>query len=331
LRLRPDLPEVQLAAAFHRYRCYRDYEKARVLLTSVKRALPNNPEALALAAYMDRRQSNWEESTKAFEKASNLDPRNPEVVQELAINYMYLRRYRECLQTCNRLIELKPDDPSFKALKSYAAFLGNADLVSYRAALETLPSSLKEEPYIASWRFMGAVWGRDWSTAKEILSKVPNEESFFPNAGVIVPRGCLDIWLALLQGDHSTMEARYAVARDQLNRKVEANPENAKLISALGLIDAALGHKQQAIQESKRAVEMLPVSKDAFDGPGLVANLAIVYAWTNEKDLAFHELAILINMPGGSAYGELKCDPAWDPLRKDPRFEQAVARLAPHE
>ena len=124
------------------------------------------------------------------------------------------------------------------------------------------------------------------------------------------------------------MEARFESARDQLRQKAEAEPNDAGLISVLGLIDAALGHKQEAMQEARRATEMLPISKDAVEGPPLATKLALVYAWTNEADLAFQQLTTSVNTPAGVHYGELKLDPAWDPIRKDPRFEKLLAQLA---
>src|SRR5260221_2653320 len=127
------------------------------------------------------------------------------------------------------------------------------------------------------------------------------------------------------------MESDFAAAHDQLTRKVDSRPENGALLSALGLIDAALGRKQEAIQEATRAVEMLPISVDAYNGPSFVCNLAAVYALTNEASFAFDQLAILVKTPGGLGYGQLKLDPAWDPLRKDPRFEKLLAQLAPNQ
>lgn len=118
-------------------------------------------------------------------------------------------------------------------------------------------------------------------------------------------------------------------ARDQLNRKVGKNPEDPILLSTLGTIDAALGRKQEAIQEAKRAIETVPISKDGEIGPGLVTNLAIVYELTNELELAFQGLSVSVKTPNGLLYGELKLDPAWDPLRKDPRFDKLLAELAP--
>jgi hypothetical protein len=78
-------------------------------------------------------------------------------------------------------------------------------------------------------------------------------------------------------------------------------------------------------------VEMLPISKDAVDGPGIAQNLVVVYAWTNELDLAFETLAPLAKTPAGVYYGNLKLDPYWEPLRKDPRFDKLLAKLAPRD
>jgi serine/threonine-protein kinase len=95
------------------------------------------------------------------------------------------------------------------------------------------------------------------------------------------------------------------------------------------MVDAALGHKADAIREGRRAVELLPVTKDAIIGAHLVEYLALIYAWTGEKDLAFEQLARAVRMPGHLSYGKLRLDPYWDPLRGDPRFDKIVASLAP--
>ena len=97
------------------------------------------------------------------------------------------------------------------------------------------------------------------------------------------------------------------------------------------LSPAAIGRKQEGIYEAKRAVEMLPISVGAYDGPSFVYNLAAVYALTSEANLAFDQLAIFAKTPGGIGYGELKLDAAWELLRKDPRFDKLLAELAPHD
>jgi serine/threonine-protein kinase len=102
-------------------------------------------------------------------------------------------------------------------------------------------------------------------------------------------------------------------------------------LCVLGLIDAALGRKEEALGEGQRAVELLPVEKDAINGARMIKYLAMIAAWAGEKDLACQQLATVVRYPTSPSYGELKLLPFWDPLRGDPRFEQIVASLAPKE
>ena len=108
-----------------------------------------------------------------------------------------------------------------------------------------------------------------------------------------------------------------------------SQPDYAQGLTILGLIDAGLGRKDDAIREGRRAVELVPVSKDAIDGTDLILNLAVIYAWTGEKDLALKQLAEAAQLPCSLTYGWLRLHPDWDSLRNDPRFEKIVASLAP--
>jgi hypothetical protein len=166
---------------------------------------------------------------------------------------------------------------------------------------------------------------------KEAVEKMKDgeDDGYFAYAGIPVPIGCYSILLGRLQGEQLNAHPEFAKTRDQLSQKALKSPGNAQLLSQLAVIDALLGDKEAAIEQAKRAVEMLPTSKDAVDGPCLLINLAVVYAWTDQLDLAFETLAPLTKTPGGIYYGLLKCDPLWDPLRKDPRFDQLLADLAP--
>ena len=331
LRLRPDLPEIYLTAAFHCYICYRDYEKARVQIAIAKRALPNSADAFALTAYLDRRQGRWAESTKALEEASDLDPLNPEILEQLMNSYGCLRRYRDCERVYDRMIVLMPAETTLQAQKAGEIFEGNADLAGYRAALERLPASARDDLNFLSRRILMAAFARDWTAAKEMLDRSSNTGFYFYNTSWEVPRECLEIWLVHAQRVQPVMEDWAQAGRNRLHQKVEAHPEEPELLSILGMIDAFLGRKAEAIDEGRRAVEMLPISRDALDGPPLVENLAVVYASTNEMTLALQELATLVKIPNGISYGDLKLNPSWDPLRKDPRFEKLLAELAPRD
>ncbi len=117
-----------------------------------------------------------------------------------------------------------------------------------------------------------------------------------------------------------------------MNQKIQKSPQNAApLLSQLAVVDALLDNKEAAVSEAKRAVELFPISKDALRGPRTLVNLAVVYAWTNELNLAFATLDSVTKTPFGIYYGELKLNPIWEPLRKDPRFEKLLAELAPRD
>ena len=330
-RLRPDLPEVHIASAFHLYRCYRNYKRARVQILIAQRTLPNSTDALAVVAYIDRREGRLEDSTKCLERALDLDPGNPEFLRQLAVNYVCLCRNREFEQTYDRVIRLQAEEGRLLMLeKALLMLIAKADLTSWRTAFAELPSPIKHDRRIVSQQFFYSLHSRDWKMAQDILSDDFHEELYFSEVEALVPRHCLQIWLARVRGD-PTMRADFTAARDELYRKAKAFYKDPALLSVLGLIDAALGHAEEGIKEAKCAVEMLPIDQDAWEGPCLVYNLAAVYALTNKLSLAFEQIQILPKTPGGIAYGELKLDPAWDPLREDPRFNDFMAQLAPRE
>jgi serine/threonine protein kinase/Flp pilus assembly protein TadD len=332
LRLKPNLPETHLAAALHLYMCSGDHQGARVHIAIAEQALPNSSEALALSGYLDRRQGHWAESTKALERACNLDPKHSEILLQLTYTYALLNQYRDLQRSLDRLVALDSENPRWKVYMARISFDEKAELSEWRAALEALPSSIKNNEALFTPLMDFAIYSRDWTKARDLVRSSSNEELPFGERGPLIPRICLEIPIAKYQGEHPEMNAEFAAARNQLLRKVEGHPADPKLLSALSLIDAHMGRKQDALQEAKRAVEMLPVSKDALDGPPLVVNLEIVYALTKQPDLAFPALDVSIRTPASSiTYGALKLDPAWDLLRADPRFEKVLAQLAPTE
>jgi serine/threonine protein kinase/Flp pilus assembly protein TadD len=331
LLLRPDLPEVHLAQAKHIYACYRDYDRVRAQISIIQRKLPNNPDAFALAAKIDRRRGLWEDSTKDLEKAVNLDPRNIGFISDLVENYQALRRYREAEKLIDKLVAFEPDKMLFRADKALSPFLERADLASFRSFLESTPPSAQQEMWIVMNRFYFAALEHDWVAAEKILDECSHEELIF-FFDTEVPRGCVEAWLAMVEDGRSRIKPECGLARNQLKQKIDTDPNNPKLLSALAIVDVALGHKDDAIEEAKRAVSLRPISEDALDGPTHVYSLAVVYARTNETDLAFEQLALLAKTSSiWTCYGFFKYEPGFDPIRKDPRFDRLLAQLAPHE
>lgn len=333
--LRPDSPEVHLAEAFHAYICYRDYQTARARLASAERVRPDSAETLLLRAAMDRRQGYWDQSTNGQKNALKLDPKNPECFRQLAYNYFFLRRYRAFEAAMDRLIELEPSKPILVMEKTYAAFAARGDANSLRKVLDSLPGTDSEdEESVQLSRFNNALVSRDWVEAERLLNQnVSGEFPFghFVSPAALIPVACMRAWLDRLRGADPTKEAQVTAARNELARKVSARPEEAYPLSVLAVIDAACHRKEEAIAEAKRALAHLPVSIDAVEGPEIARNLAIVYALTDEADLALHELAILVDTPYGVEYGELKLHPCWDSIRSDTRFEKLLTQLAPRD
>ena len=335
MRLQPDLPEVHLVYAIHLYGVYRDYDRARSELAIARRGLPNDTEAAALEAYMDRRQGRLEKAIQELNEASLRDPRDSVVIADLAITLIFVRQFRAAEQAFDRWIELRPDQPILKAQKpAFTAYLDTGDDALVRSALAALPSSLTEDRNAINLRLVFALVDRDWQLAKQLLDKMKggDDEGYFgygqqPN----VPVGCYSILLARLQGEQPGANASFAETREQLHQKVQRQPGNATLLSQLAVVDALLSDKEVAISEAKHAAEMLPIKQDAIDGPGIQMNLAVVYAWTGDLDLAFATLSSLTKTPGGAYYGYLKRDPYWEPLRQDPRYEKLLGELAPRD
>jgi hypothetical protein len=222
-----------------------------------------------------------------------------------------------------------PDQPLFPVYKAETAWAEKGDLKGVLAAHEAVPPSAKDDVEISWQRLFYQMCARDFAVAGEIISKSPNEEMLF--FGPLVPRRIVALWLELVQGNHPTME-EFGAAREQLYQKVEADRTDPFLLTALALADVALGRKEESIQEGRRAIEMRPISEDAYDGSLIAAYVATVYAWANRSDLAFEQLNILIKVPcHWFNYGDLKTNPGWDPLRKDPRFDKVLAELAPKD
>ena len=153
--------------------------------------------------------------------------------------------------------------------------------------------------------------------------------AFFFSDNVPFNRPFIEGVIARMIKDNEKARSAFTAARAEQEKIVQAQPNYGPALCVLGLIDAGLGRKDDALREGQRAVELLPVEKDAMDGSAMIKYLAMIAAWVGNKDLACEQLAIAIRPPSTVSYGQLKLLPHWDPLRGDPRFEKIVASLAP--
>jgi serine/threonine-protein kinase len=328
-RLRPNSGEAHLALGTHLYFGYRDYDRARGELNLAKKSLPNNPLPFLLAGYVDRRQSRWAESTKNFEHAVELDPQNPNILHQIAKSYECLRRYADTEKALDRAISLIPKDAATRAARAAVELDWHADPHPLSSIIHTI---LAEDPRqaanIAEPWLKVSLCERDFDGAVRALAALPGVAGCQVET-IPFPLSWCEGVVAQLRGDAAAARTAFTNARDEMVKLVRQQPDYAEALCALGMADAILGHKEDAIREGRRAVELLPVTKDAIGGSLLIQYLAVIYGWTGEKDLAFEQLAVAARTPGYLSYGELKLHPYWDPLRGDPRFEQIVASLAP--
>jgi len=328
LRLRPDAGETHLALAKHLYCGYLDYDRARQELTTAQHALPNNSRAFLLAAYIDRRQGRWEESTRNFERASELDPRNVFILQQLSLNYELLRRYADMTAVLDRALTIAPNGVALRTQRAGVALNWRADPKPLHTTIQTiLAENPNAAPLLADQWLPLALYERDPAAAERALAAMPPGGCL--DAGIPFPNTWCNGLAARMRGDQPAAHAAFTNARKELEKMVRDQPDYAEGLCALGVIDAALGNKERAIREGQRAVELMPVSKNAIEGPLLIKYLALIYAWTGEKDRAFKRLDEAAKIPGYLSYGQLRLHPIWEPLRGDPRFEKIVASLAP--
>jgi TolB-like protein/class 3 adenylate cyclase/Flp pilus assembly protein TadD len=327
-RLRPNSGEAHLALAKHLYWCYHDYDRAREELTLAQKSLPNDPMPFQILGYIDRRQGRWPESTKNLERAIELDPQNSAFLEQIARSYECLRRYADAERALDRAIALVPKDAAMRARRAEIELHWHADarpLVSMIQAI--IAKDSREAKNIAELWLNAALYDRDFDAALRALAALPIDGCH--RETILFPRVWCEGIVAQMRGDKVAARAAFSSARNEMAKLVREQPAYAEALCALGMADAVLGHKEDAIREGRRAVELLSVTKDAIIGPLLVQNLALIYAWTGEKDLAFEQLSAAAKLPGYLSYGELRLHPYWDPLRSDPRFDKIVASLAP--
>jgi TolB-like protein len=327
-RLRPNSGEVHLAAAYHLYCAHRDYDAARAELALARQLLPNESFVFELAAYIDRRQGRWEESIKGFRSALELDPRNFSILQEIAITYAYMRNYAERLTAIDRALEIVPGDVATRVQRA----LVEVDWHANTKPLHELVASIREgDP--AAIRELADQWlnlalcERDFSSAELALEAMGSGQCIYED--IEFPDDWCRGVVAKARGDNAGAHAAFQRARAAAEKNVKEQPDYAPAFSVLGLLDAGLGKKAEAIREGARAVELLPISKDSINGAALVEYLATIYAWTGETDQALEKLSLLARTPASLSYGQLCLHPQWDPLRKDPRFAGVIALFAP--
>jgi TolB-like protein/Tfp pilus assembly protein PilF len=325
-RLRPDAGEAHLAEAQNLYQGYLDYDGALTELDVARQTLPNDPRIFLWKGLIERRQGRWEESTQDLERAIELDPRNFFTLGNTALSYEALRRYTQEKSMYDRVLAFEPNDPVRKVQQALVEFDSKADTRLLHKVIDSIratnPAAIST---IADAWLLCALAERDDAAAKNALMALgENPSNLGLTDNVLFNCPLVEGIIARMTKDDGKARSAFTAARARQEEIVRAQPNYGPAMCALGLIDAGLGRKEEALREGRRAVELLPVEKDALNGSGMIKYLAMIAAWAGDKDTACEQLAIAIRSPSGLSYGQLKLLPLWDPLRGDPRFEKVV-------
>ena len=332
-RLRPNAGETHLARARNLYQGHRDYDGALAELELARQTLPNDARIYQLKGFIQRRQNgHYEKATQTLEHAIDLDPRNPLTLNQIAaFNYPRLRRYADAKSAWDRLLTIRPDDSNVRVSRAAVDLDWKADARPLHQIIDSIratnPGAL---PRIADSWIVCALAERDAAAAKDALVAAGDKPITVSSGNVVFTSRFIEGVIGRMTQDDAAARSAFTAARAE-QEKIFESSNYGPAVCVLGLIDAGLGRKEEAIREGRRAVELLPVQEDLPEGMDMIKYLAMIAAWVGERDLACEQLEIAVNGPAGLSYGELKLLPLWDPVRGDPRFEKIVALLAPKE
>jgi TolB-like protein/Tfp pilus assembly protein PilF len=328
LTLEPNLGEALHAKGYYHYACLKDYDTAARYFEQARHLLPNSSRIPESLAYVTRRRGEWDRSEQFFNEAERLDPRNVYVLGQHGQSYIALRRFPEALHKFDQILNITPDDMDTLAVKASVA-QAEGDLPRASALLAPLHPPADDSNVLYAQVYQAILQRRPAQIIpqlKEILAK--------PDPAWGYATGEMRFWLGWAQevaGDHAGAQESWQQARSELKPFLKEQPENFNLIYDLALTNMGVGDKIAALALSEQAMAVIPVEKDAFDGPAPIEILARVAARMGEHDRAIAALQKILSVPYEGPLGGGQCpltpallrlDPMFDPLRGDPRFQK---------
>ncbi len=338
LALQPDLGEAHFALAVYWYWGFRDYARAHAELDLARKVLPHSELVEQIGAAIFRREGKWDLALEGLHRARDFDPRNSSPSFEFGQTYAQLRRYAEADQAFARAAELSAEPALSQLRRAQNTVAWKGDLTPLRATLTGLAPASDAYRTNASALFDLSWLSRDFATAARVAEESEAPNWTFSRGNSVLPRRLRLAWAYRAMGNAEKAKALNAEVHTEYQAAVRERPGDWDRHMALGLAAAGLGLKEEAIVEGRRAVEMLPITRDAFAGPEYLVYLAQLYVTVGENAQAIDVLQQVMSIPAGLSMSSaiLKLDPVWDPLRNDARFKKlleqdaATPATAPH-
>jgi TolB-like protein/Flp pilus assembly protein TadD len=326
LQLEPDLIEGHIAMGWYYYLCWLDYNNALTEFRYALKLQPDNAEAGGGIGYIYRRQGKFQEALNYFRKVLEISPRDHVINNSMASTLILLRRFNQSEQYVQETIILTPDWRESYTTKAWLYLLWSGDVERARTVLkqadrQNIPVETGFDIFIQT---VTEITGSNHEQAREFLQNMKHEVcdyQFF-----YIPRS---LFLANIYGLNKNKKlelAYYDSARVMLQSKIKEFPNDARMHSSLGIAYAGLGEKNKAIKVGKRGVELLPISKEAWNGYYRELDLAKIYTMVGEYDLAIDKVDFLLSIPGELSVPYIKIDPVWKPLLDNPRFQKVLER-----
>src|SRR5881392_1044670 len=328
LRLRPDSAEAHFARGDYYFRCLRDYDRAQEELAIARPGLPNSTPFFILSGYINRRRNHFGEAERDFSTAFALDPRNPNAYNLLADTYVLERRFPEAVHVYDNVLAAGEQTPIVRFRRASCILWRTGDTGPFREILTKYPDMefAGGQTPARSWM---AILDGNYAEAERVLTASARQDFQDIDFSFYFPKSWYQAMVARAKGDSARATAAFRECREILAQRLVVRPEHARTIAVLAQVDAGLGQKDLAIREAQHAIDLMPISKDIYDGALVLEGLAQVYVWSGDRDRAIELVQKLLTIPGYINYGRLKLHPLWSPLRGDPRFEKIVNALAP--